>query len=297
MSSGKLVTSSPINIFLLIVLPVILLLLLNFLTNRVWGEGTIMSYVTQGVAFLFVWFPIMWRYVVFEDIAMMWGKPDEYFKKFGDEGVISEYQFSRKLFYAAIVVFIPLFIITQFELYPFHKDSDLYLITSSIEEALFLPLFVSGPRLGMDLKKDFDYYLARAYFRIGSGKNELEEFKYLTLMLNTYNKFLERSLKLKIKDIMRIYSIFISASIEQKIKIRKSIGKALEKDELELARNLAELSSLQDKEQFLIREPAILNQQFKDILTIIIPAIISIVGFIITISPLIMGLFGSQPSS
>jgi hypothetical protein len=44
---------------------------------------------------------------------------------------------------------------------------------------------------------------------------------------------------------------------------------------------------LQDKEQFLIKEPAILNQNFKDILVTIIPAIISIVGFIIAISPII----------
>jgi hypothetical protein len=115
-------------------------------------------------------------------------------------------------------------------------------------------------------------------------------------MLNIYNKFLARNLKLKIRDILRIYSIIISASAEEKIKIREKMGKALEKDKLELARQLAEISSLPDKEQFLIMEPAILNQQFKDILTIIIPAIISIVGFIITISlPLIMRSLGSQP--
>ena len=64
---------------------------------------------------------------------------------------------------------------------------------------------------------------------------------------------------------MAIYSIITPASAEQEI--RESIGKALEKDKLELARQLAELSSLPDKEEFLIKKRKILNQQFKDVLT------------------------------
>jgi hypothetical protein len=50
---------------------------------------------------------------------------------------------------------------------------------------------------------------------------------------------------------------------------------------MELARQLAELSILPDKEEFLIKEPAILNQRFKEILTVMIPAIISIITFVI----------------
>jgi hypothetical protein len=148
-----------------------------------------------------------------------------------------------------------------------------------------LATVILGIRFALhEASKNFGFYLARAYYMVSlQQESSIGKFKYLTLAFDTYNIFLERNLKLKIKDIMRIYSIFISASIEQKIKIRESIGNALEKDELELAKQLPELSSLPDKEQFLIREPAILNQQFKDILTIIVPAIISIVGFIITI--------------
>jgi hypothetical protein len=118
-----------------------------------------------------------------------------------------------------------------------------------------------------------------------SSQNEdsVEKLRYLILALDAYNRFLERSLKLKIKDIMRVYSLIISASAEQKIKIRDSIEKAFEKDKLELTRQLAEISSLPDEEEFLINERTLLNQRLKDILTIIIPAIISIVGFIIAI--------------
>jgi hypothetical protein len=52
-----------------------------------------------------------------------------------------------------------------------------------------------------------------------------------------------------------------SSSKTQKIKIRQSIGKELEKDKQELERQLAELSNLQDKEQFLVKERRI---QIKD---------------------------------
>ncbi|MDQ3837549.1 MAG: hypothetical protein M3270_11555 [Thermoproteota archaeon] len=114
-------------------------------------------------------------------------------------------------------------------------------------------------------------------------QDSVEKVRYLILTLDTYNKFLERNLKLKIKDIRRVYSLIISASLEQKIKIRDSIGKALEKDKLELARQLAEISSLPDEEEFLINERTLLNQRLNDILTVIIPALISVVGFIIAI--------------
>lgn len=110
-------------------------------------------------------------------------------------------------------------------------------------------------------KQDFDFHLAKAYFAVGSQKHdELEEFKYLILLLNAYNRFLEKNIKLEIKDIMRIYPIMISASAEQKIVIRESIGKALEKDKLELAIKLADILGLSDKELVLTKRPLLPNQ-------------------------------------
>lgn len=148
---------------------------------------------------------------------------------------------------------------------------------------IYFPALVLAIRFTVQRsRKDFDFHLTRPYLMVSSQNDDsVHKIRYLLLLLDTYNKFLERNLKVKIKDIMRIYSLIMSASAEQKIKIRESIGKALEKDKLELARQLAEISHLPDEEEFLRKEHTLLGQQLKDILTIIIPAIISIVGFII----------------
>jgi hypothetical protein len=207
----------------------------------------------------------------------------EYFNKSGVVEAVKEYQFSRKLFGIAAAITIFLIFLNSY----FAGE----IIGPQLYSLLSLLIIFSGATVvlairfaGQYSRKDFDFYLTRAYCIVSFGEeDDVEKFKYLMLGLDSYNKFLERHLKLKIKDIMRIYSMFIYASAEQKIKLRESIGKALEKQKLELARQLSESFSLQDKEQFLVREPAILNQGFKDVLTIIVPAIISIVAFIITI--------------
>jgi hypothetical protein len=209
-------------------------------------------------------------------------KPERYFNKLGYENAVSGYQFSRKLFYVVfVIVFLSLVLMTILDnSYP----GPIPPILLFLFEFPALTLIVLATRFAFQhLRKDFDFYWAKAYFNVSSTKQDnAEEFKYLILALDTYNKFLERSFKLRISDITRIYSKVMSASSEEKVMIRESIGKALEKDKLELARQLAELLNLEDKGQFLVKEQTILNQGFKDVLTTIIPAIIGIVGFIIT---------------
>jgi hypothetical protein len=141
---------------------------------------------------------------------------------------------------------------------------------------------ILGIRLALQLaRKDFNFYLARAYFKVGSQQEDIVgKIRYLILTIDTYNKFLERNMKLKINDIRDIYSRIVSASPEEKIMIGESIGKALEKDKLELATWLRELFSSSEKEEeqkFLIKESLILNQQSKEILTAVIPAAITTV--------------------
>jgi hypothetical protein len=67
-------------------------------------------------------------------------------------------------------------------------------------------------------------------------------------------------------------------SPERKTMIRQSIGKALEKDKLELAIKLADLLGLPDKELVLTKRPLLPNQENKEIFTKIIPAFPKIVS-------------------
>lgn len=211
-------------------------------------------------------------------------------KKEGVVEAVKEYQFSRKLFgvTAAIMIFLLILGGGRVFIYLYGQLSYLQaqilgftilfvLVISSLATIILAIRFVNHYA-----RKDFGFYLATAYYIVSfQEKNSIRQFKYLTLVLDTYNKFLERNLRLKIKNITHIYSIIMSASAEREIEIRESIGKALEKDELELARQIPKLFSLPDKEEFLIKESPILNQRFKEVLTVIIPAVISIVGFII----------------
>jgi hypothetical protein len=220
-------------------------------------------------------------------------KPKRYFEKSGFVETAKEYRFARKVFYvmAAITILNFLWYYTTGFLIRFTNQqlsiqqfTILTTIFTYFLAAAAMPTVVLAIRFALHyIRKDFGFYLARAYFAVSSQKEDsVKKFKYLRLALDTYNKFLERNLKLKIKDIMRIYSKIMSASTDQKIKMRESIAKAFqEEDKLELARQLSEISSLLDEEEFLVKERTILSQQLKDILTIIIPAIISIVGFII----------------
>jgi hypothetical protein len=276
-SHGSLVTSSLINIVILIILPVIISLLV-FLGVRFPEEG-IPSIMAAFSLLGYVLFVVIRYIAMFDEPEKLFLNSEEYFKKFKDEDVVSEYQFVRKLVYPAIAISLSVIIIQQFEFYPFHRDSDLNDKIAIIGVLAFFPLLASIPRLALYLQKDFDYYLAKAYFNIGSGKkDELEKFRYLILMLNAFNKFLKKKLKLTIDD-LQIQSLIIYAREEGKKTITRSIKDALEKtDKLELVRQLADLPGLPNKEELLVKESSVLNPQFKEVLTTVIPVIISIIG-------------------
>jgi len=243
-----------------------------------WITTASLLFLTYAAAFL--------GYVPYHVVASY----RDYLRKNEVVEAVKEYQFSRKLFgvTAAIMIFLLILGGGRVFIYLYGQLSYLQaqilgfttlfvLIISSLATIILAIRFANHYA-----RKDFSFYLAGAYYMVSfQEKNSIRKFKYLTLALDTYNNFLERNLKLKIKNIMRIYSIIMSASAEREIEIRESIRKALKKDELELARQLPKLLSLRDKEEFLIKESPILNQRFKEVLTVIIPAVISIVGFII----------------
>ena len=129
-----------------------------------------------------------------------------------------------------------------------------------------------------NLKREFRFYFAKACCKIISGKNdEVEKMKYLFLLLSSYNKYLQRNLKIEINDIKKIYSIILSKETNQQIEIIRSICASLEGDRLKLARYLSSLQKIPDSE-FYIKES--LFQQLKTVgafLVAVITIIISII--------------------
>lgn len=295
MSPGKLRGSKAVILLLLIILPSILISIPTFIAVA-YDErevGSNVSYIIAG-GLLFLTF-IVWAIDGFWYIPYhARDKPEKYFNKIGLVQAAIEYQFSRKLLNVTAPISIFSFFAYLINSYFILRIPWLYgepafaiqhgIFFGAMWVCSFATVILAIRFVLQHRRKDFGFYLSRAYFMVSSQKEDgVEKFRYLTLALDTYNRFLERNLNLKIKDIMRIYSLIMSASVEQKIKIRESIGKALENDRLELARQLAEISKLPDEEEFLKRERTLLNQRLKDILTIIIPAMISVVGFITAI--------------
>jgi hypothetical protein len=129
-----------------------------------------------------------------------------------------------------------------------------------------------------NLKREFRFYFAKGCCKIMSNKNDkVEKIKYLFLLLSSYNKYLQRNLKIEINDIKKIYSIILSRETNQQIEIIESICVSLEGDKLKLARYLFLLQNIPDSEFYI---KVSLFEQLKPIgafLGAIITIIISII--------------------
>lgn len=270
MSFSKLLTSKTLIVLLLLVLPSIFLLPTWFREQGLWDYMDIF-YLPVVVPTVII--PI--RYIQ----AHTQDPPEKYFMKFGAKRAIKDYVLSIRFLYVTIIVPVVWFSIniwyqTQINFLSFEP---LFLFSVYVWYMILISITLTIKLAWQHSRNDFDFYLAKAYYIVGSlRQDDLGKFRSLVLLLDTYNKFLERNLKLKIKDIMRIHSRIMTANPEKRTMIGESIRRALEKDKLELARQLAEISSLPETEHFLTREPRLLNQRFKELLAVIIPAIISI---------------------
>jgi hypothetical protein len=96
---------------------------------------------------------------------------------------------------------------------------------ASIAIAAFLRLITQN------LKREFRFYFAKACCKIISEKNdEVEKMKYLFLLLSSYNKYLERNVKIEINDFKKIFSIILNKDTKQQVDIIKSICVSLDGD-------------------------------------------------------------------
>lgn len=182
-----------------------------------------------------------------------------YFKRRGFEDVIIEYERIKKIFYFSLPFFIvafPLLIIGSVRslshFMPFTADLTVRLI--------LITLTVIGAggllkTLCLFLRKEFRYYFAKGCFSIlTTEEDESKKFTYLELMLDSYNKYLERVIKLQLKDLDKIYSKITLTSINKKNEFT-TIAEIFEGDTLDLLRYLTTIYFKdQDADQFLIKE-------------------------------------------
>jgi hypothetical protein len=56
------------------------------------------------------------------------------------------------------------------------------------------------------LRKEYRYYFAKGSFILTTKTDEDKKMKYLDLMLDSYNKYLQRTIKVRIKEIDKYIS-------------------------------------------------------------------------------------------
>jgi hypothetical protein len=221
---------------------------------------------------------------------------EKYSRRRGNENIVIELRFIKILFtvLASLLAFLFAFlfilpIFTLEHLNPLAKvvgysNTLAFVYTLAPIEAM-LSLVVIGVffRIVTQVgKKEFRFYFAKGCCKIMSRKGgDVENMKYLYLLLDSYNKYLRRNLKFEVKDIDKIYSLIMFADEQEKNRIIKSICDSLETNRLKLARFLSTIYKVPESELF-VKES--LFQQLKVVggfLVVSIPLVISIIQLIL----------------
>jgi hypothetical protein len=221
---------------------------------------------------------------------------DNYFKRKGYENVVIEYQTIKKIANILLFPFIFsffLYIVKNQHLYiisvPFIDDTYLWFILITIM------VMGSGALLKMMfffLRNDYRNFFAKGCFKIFIiMEDEVIKLEYLYLMLDSYNKYLKRSLKIEIKNIDEIYTNILYTWINRKNNsILLSITKSFEGNSLDLLRYLFTTFFLGSAiDRFLVKESTngwfLGNlKRFGGYFAVIIPIVISIIEVIKKIS-------------
>jgi hypothetical protein len=131
-------------------------------------------------------------------------------------------------------------------------------------------------------KKDCYIYFSKGCCKIISEKeDEFEKMKYLLLLLKSYNKYLQKKIKLEINDIKKLYSIILYKDKEERSQIIQSICQSLESGNLNLARYLASIYTISESDFYV---NVSIFEELKLIgatLAVVIPIIITVIDIFI----------------
>jgi hypothetical protein len=108
----------------------------------------------------------------------------------------------------------------------------------------------------LTIRKDFRFYFARTIFKTVPRKNEVEKVRLLVKALDSYNRYLRRSLGLQINDIKKVYSKILSDTSLDKENIINELSITFDdlNDKFKPIRCLSDTLQISDTEHFLARE-------------------------------------------
>jgi hypothetical protein len=191
----------------------------------------------------------------------------KYSKKNGNEKIVMEFEFVKKL----LIIEIPLLVISIIVnlILPIHFGINLvgtlseiigysgaqplsYFFASASGAFMYAVLAVFLRIVTLLGKKEFRFYYAKGCCEIISkGRDGVQNMNYLFLLLDSYNRYLRRNTSFHIKDINKIYSLIMYADQEERNKIMKSICDSLEGNRLGLPRFLATIYKVPESDLFV----------------------------------------------
>jgi hypothetical protein len=222
-------------------------------------------------------------YIIAIPILIIYGlypirfRTENHFMKRGYDVIVTEVSILKKIFLFEMSIFVLILVILNLFINLESESHPVYIYSSSAIVA-FLGI---GLRIcTLSVRSEFYLYYARGCCLISSKKEDvIEKAKYFWFVLDSYNKYLKRHLKFKIKDLEGIYSKFLSAETQERYEVENLACKSLEGDRLELARYIATFYKVPESDLF-VNESLVERLRLKSIGTIIataIPIAISII--------------------
>ena len=234
-----------------------------------------------------------------------------FFSLNGYENVVLEYEFLKKLLFVLMLLLISVLVISYSNLFPGYGTLTSGTLTSGtltsgtltsgtltngtltintyLKSIIDNPFFYFSSMLTyvtiaaalrfttLTLRNEFRFYFAKGCSKIILGKNdEIEKMKYLFLLLTSYNKYLERIVKVEITDIKKIYSIILYMDKKERNEILQTICMAIENDKLHLAKVLSSIYKISNSEFFTKKSLFKSLKIIGSILATAIPIIISV---------------------
>lgn len=246
--------------------------------------------------------------------------PKRYFKSGGYEKPVIKYEYTKKVLYAEILLFIVLIIIyyagyyyicpfvllnNQNCMFPAHLKNEfsnstltkellenfivflhkIILMDFTLIIAIYPVLFAVSL---LSIRKEFRFYFAHACMKvitdevISEKKDVIEKTNYLIRGLNSYNIYLRRSIGFQIRDLKGLYSTIISHSPIEKKGLIDFLSSAFEddNDKLKAVRYLSVLEK--DEKRFLVKESLIGKiETWGKFAVAIIPIVISVIEILL----------------
>jgi hypothetical protein len=188
---------------------------------------------------------------------------NDYFKKKGPKNAIAEYSFVKNILYIGI----PLMVIfgsihyvistpdltttlnsqpLSFALYAIVYSSQISLQYSVTAAALWM--------FSQLIKKDFRYYLAKAYIEsVPHNDDDTRKMNLLIMAVNSYNKYLVKLLRLQINT-LRVYYAFVNSNGLIGDHIQSLFEAFNTNDKLMPARCMSQITNVQKPEEFFAKE-------------------------------------------